>query len=71
MKSALTYTREPSLGFKARRLRISRRLSRRKLADLAGVSQGEVGLFEQDLPLKLDARRRILRELWAKKNGSG
>lgn len=50
-----------------RRLRIYSRLSRQKLADLAGVPRAHVDLFERDLPLPLDSKRRILRELWARK----
>jgi hypothetical protein len=42
-------------------------LTRQRLADLAGVSLDHVILFEQGLPVPLDARRRIYRELWAHK----
>ena len=69
MTRLTAFTRESSIGFKVRRLRISQLLTKRELADMAGVSLEEVDLFERSLPLTLDAKRRILRELWAKKAG--
>jgi len=42
-------------------------LTQPELADMVGVSVEEVDLFERNLPVALDARRRILKELWAKK----
>ena len=70
MTAVLTFTRESLLGFKSRKLRISLHISQQELADMAGVSLEAVGLFETNLPLALDYKRRILRELWAKKAGS-
>ena len=67
MTSVVTFARQSSIGFKARKLRISQLLTQRALADMAGVSQEEVDLFEHNLPLPLDAKRRILKELWARK----
>jgi len=67
MTAVVTFTRQSSSGFKARRLRISQRLTQRALADMAGVSPEEVDLFEHNLPIPLDAKRRILKELWAGK----
>jgi transcriptional regulator with XRE-family HTH domain len=67
MSTAQTYTQEPSLGTKVKRLRLSSLLTQKELADLAGVSQEEVNLFERGLPIKLDSKRKILKELWAKK----
>ena len=69
MKSLLTLAVESSVGLKARSLRIYESLSQQELANMAGVSREEVGLFEDSFPLRLDARRRILKELWAKKTG--
>jgi transcriptional regulator with XRE-family HTH domain len=68
MKSVPALALGSKIGFKARRLRINECLSRQELADMAGVSLEEVDLFEHNLPVPLDARRKILRELWAKKN---
>lgn len=69
MKTIRNFTQELPIGFKAKRLRISQRLTQRELASMAGVSQEEVELFEQNQPVPLDSRRRILKELWAKKAG--
>ena len=67
MTTGRTAVREPSIGSKAKRLRVAVHLTRRALAQLAGVSEEEVYLYEYDLPVCLDCRRRILKELWAKK----
>jgi DNA-binding XRE family transcriptional regulator len=68
MATMVTYELQLPIGVKARRLRISQLLTQRELADMAGVSQKEVDLFEHDLPVTLDARRRILKVLWARKD---
>ena len=62
-----TAVREPSIGSRARRLRIASHLTRQALAQLAGVTEEEVYFYEHDLPVRLDCRRRILKELWARK----
>jgi transcriptional regulator with XRE-family HTH domain len=67
MKTTSTLFRKASTGSKVKRLRIASLLTQQELADLAGVTREQVDLFERNLPLPLDARRRILRELWAKK----
>ncbi len=67
MTATLTLTRKSTPGATVRRLRVSNHLSRRELADLAGVPQEQVSLFEQGLPLPLDSKRRILKELWSRK----
>jgi transcriptional regulator with XRE-family HTH domain len=67
MKTTPTLISSSSAGLKAKRLRISSLLTQSELADLAGVPQEHVDLLERDLPLPLDSKRRILRELWAKK----
>jgi len=65
MTATLTLTRKSTPGSMARRLRISSHLSQRELADLAKVPREHVDLFEHNLPLPLDSKRRILKELWA------
>ncbi|MGD1119869.1 MAG: helix-turn-helix transcriptional regulator [Dehalococcoidales bacterium] len=70
MTAVLNFTRESQMGFKARKLRIAQHMSQQKLADMAGVTKEAVDLFEHNLPLPLDCRRRILRELWAQKTRS-
>jgi transcriptional regulator with XRE-family HTH domain len=67
LKTVLTFARESSIGFKARKLRTSKLLTQQELAKMAGVSRQEIDSFERNLPLALDTRRKILRELWAKK----
>ncbi|MFC1941602.1 hypothetical protein ACFLWU_00070 [Chloroflexota bacterium] len=67
MTAVLTYSREASIGIRARRLRISEFLTRQQLAALSGVSVQEVGIFERNLPLQLDSRRKILKALWTEK----
>jgi len=52
-------------GQKARRLRIANLLTQQELAELAGVPLEHVDLLEKNLPVPLDSRRRINKELWA------
>jgi DNA-binding XRE family transcriptional regulator len=54
-----------SMGTLARKVRISLRLTQQQLAKQTGVSPETVYLFEHNLPVFLDARRRIIKELWA------
>ena len=63
----VTLTRESSAGYVARRARLARRMTQQELAGLAGVSRESVDLFERGLPVPLDIRRRLLKELWANK----
>jgi transcriptional regulator with XRE-family HTH domain len=56
-----------SPGSKAKKLRLASVLTRPALASMAGVTVEEVSLFERGLPVRLDARRRIMKALWAKK----
>ena len=62
-----TITRKPSIGYKVRKLRISVFLTQQELADLAGVCRDHVDLFEHNLPVPLDSKRRIFKVLWARK----
>jgi transcriptional regulator with XRE-family HTH domain len=61
-------SQESSPGFKVRKLRLSRLLTQKELADITGISQEEVDLFEQNLPVRLEAKRKLLKELWATRN---
>ncbi len=67
MNAIQVKTREPSIGTKVKRLRLSRLLTQQELADGAGVSKTEVNRFESGLPLPLNSKRKILKELWAEK----
>jgi transcriptional regulator with XRE-family HTH domain len=59
---------ETQIGSDARKLRISLHITRREVAEAAGVSEHAVNLFEHNLPVALDYKRRILKELWSIKN---
>ena len=69
MTAVMTLDKETPLGSKSRNLRISLLLTQRELAGIAGVSQTEVNLFEHNLPVCLDARRKLLKELWTRRIG--
>jgi DNA-binding transcriptional regulator YiaG len=60
-------TKGTSLGFKTKRLRVSLRLSQHELATLAGVLAEEVDLLEENLPVELGTKLKILRVIWARK----
>ncbi len=62
---AVLSTDNRSKGFNLRRLRLYHRLTERELAAMAGVSEQDVMLFEDDLPLQLGARCKILKVAWA------
>jgi len=67
MNGILAINQELSPGFKARKLRTSQMLTQRELANLAGVSRSAVSLLEHDLPLRLEARVKLFKTLWARK----
>ena len=60
-------SRESSLGFKVKRLRVSLRLTQHELATLAGVLPEEVDLLEDNMPVTLGTKLSILRVIWARK----
>jgi transcriptional regulator with XRE-family HTH domain len=51
----------------AKRVRLRLNITQKQLADRIGISEEEVDLFERNLPIYLDARRKIIKELWAMK----
>ncbi len=65
IKASAKSNHSATLGASARRLRIARLLTQKKLADLAGVSREQVASLELNYPVTMDIRRRIFRELWA------
>ena len=67
MTEVLSVSQESSLGFEIRKLRVSRRLTRKELANMAQVSQKDISLLEHNLPVQLDVKRRLFKELWASK----
>ena len=54
---------DSSLGAKAKRLRVCQLLTQQELAQIAGISEEEVNLFEHNLPVQFEARHKLLREL--------
>ena len=69
MSPLLSIDQKPSLGLEAKRIRLTLPLTQHELATIAGVSLKEVDLFEHDLPVQVDVKLKILRELWARKVG--
>lgn len=67
----LSIDQKPSLGLEAKRIRLTLPLTQHELATIAGVSLKEVDLFEHDLPVQVDVKLKILRELWARQVGKG
>jgi transcriptional regulator with XRE-family HTH domain len=67
MPPVTTVKRDATLGCQARRLRVADGLTMRELAELADVPAEHVMLFESNLPVPLDSKRRILKELWGRK----
>ena len=67
MTEVLSVSQESSPGFEIRKLRVSRRLTQKELAEIAQVSQKDISLLEHNLPVQLDAKRRLFKELWASK----
>jgi len=67
MTTIPTSTQVSSIGAQVKKLRISCHLTPQQLADAAGVSAEEVNLLEQNLPVPLDSKREMFKELWARK----
>ena len=67
LRATLAPARNYKVGYKIREMRLSRMLTRQQLADMAGVPREQVTLFEQNLPVALDYKRRILKELFTRK----
>lgn len=62
------FAQESSTGTWARSVRLALKLTQQELADMCGISPEEVDLFEHNLPVRLGARRKLLKELWAARN---
>ena len=67
MATIQTFVPTESLGSKAKKLRLAGTMTRPALASMASVTVEEVSLFERGMPVRLDARSRIMKVLWAKK----
>ena len=62
--------RESSIGPWAREVRASFRLTQQELADSIGVPKEDVDLFENNFPIPLDIKCRLLKKLYAVKSAS-
>ena len=69
MSPVLSIDQKPSLGLQAKRLRLALLLTQHELATIAGVPLEEVDLLEHNLPVQVDVKLKILRELWVRKVG--
>ncbi len=68
MSRVTHYEQESPIGPWGRRMRMTLKMTKQELANMSGVSKEEVDLFEHNLPVRLDAKRRLLKELWAARN---
>jgi len=67
-KTTITFMPESAVGAWATSVRKALKLTQQELADLTGVSKEDVDSFEHNLPIKLDSRRRLVKELWVARN---
>ena len=67
MAEVKSVTGERLLGHRVKHLRVSQGLTQRELARIAKVSPKAVDLFEQNQPLPLYDKLKILIELYARK----
>lgn len=68
MAKVITYTQESSIGPWARRMRMTLQMTQQELADMCGVSEEDVDSFEHNLPVRMDAKHKLLKQLWAERN---
>ena len=64
MSEVLSIDQQISFGQMLRNIRTSLQLTQREVAERLGVTTKEVGLFERGLPVRLDAKLKILRQLY-------
>jgi len=69
MSPVLSIDQKPSIGLEVKRIRLALLLTQHELATIAGVPLEELDLFEHNLPVQVDVKLKILRELWARKVG--
>ena len=63
MREVQSIDQKTSFGKILRNIRRSLQLTQREAAESLGVTTKEVGLFERDLSIQLDAKIKILRQL--------
>ena len=64
MSRVLSIDQPKALGGMLRNIRRSLQLTRREVAKRFGVTTEEVNLFERDLPVRLETKIKILRQLY-------
>lgn len=62
--STTLFTTRSSVGSQAREMRVKLELTQQELACEVGVSEEEIKLLEQDLPVTLACKTRVLKTLW-------
>ena len=67
----LTSEKSTSLALRVKSLRISMGLSRQQLARKLGITPEEVELFEDGLPVPLNSKLKLIRQLWARRACDG
>ena len=68
MEKVTTSMHDSSIESRAAHLRIALNLTQQELAERCGVSQEEVDLFERNLPVRLEAKIKLRKVLWASRN---
>ena len=61
----INFMPEYAVGDWAKSVRLALQLTQQELADIAGISREDVDSFEQNLPINVDSRRKLVKELWA------
>ncbi|HJX12482.1 MAG TPA: hypothetical protein VJ377_03020 [Dehalococcoidales bacterium] len=61
----ITYMPESSIGGWAKSIRLALDLTRPQLAAMTGVDPHDIELFENNLPVSVEVRRRLVKELSA------
>ena len=64
MSKVLSIDQPKAFGGMLRNIRTSLQLTRREVAKRFGVTTEEVNLFERDLPVRLETKIKILRQLY-------
>lgn len=64
----ITYLRETSVGDWARSTRLALHLTQQELAAMTGVPPRDIESFENNIPVSVESRRRLVKELCAAGN---
>jgi transcriptional regulator with XRE-family HTH domain len=64
MSKVLSVEQPIALGRMLRNIRTSLQLTQREVAERFGVTTEEINLFEREMPVRLDTKLKILRQLY-------